>query len=40
MNIKNTLLMMTIAASNLAGNAQTMGIKLENIDTTVKPGTD
>ena len=32
--------MMTIAASNLTGNAQTMGIKLENMDTTVKPGTD
>ena len=32
--------MMTIAASGVMGNAQTMGIKLENMDRTVQPGTD
>lgn len=32
-------MMMTMAASTMA-NAQTMGIKLENMDTTAKPGTD
>ena len=32
-------MMMTMAASTMV-NAQTMGIKLENMDTTAKPGTD
>ena len=32
--------MMTMAASLTACNQQTTGLKLENMDTTVKPGTD
>ena len=39
MNTKNFLMMMTMVASGMA-NAQTMGIKLENMDTAAKPGTD
>lgn len=38
---KKILLMMTMAASLMAcSNQQTTGLKLENMDTTVKPGTD
>ncbi|MBQ7142986.1 MAG: M13 family metallopeptidase [Bacteroidaceae bacterium] len=40
MKAKKILLMMTMAASLTACNQQTTGLKLENMDTTVKPGTD
>ncbi len=40
MKAKKILLMMTMAASLAACNQQTTGLKLENMDTTVKPGTD
>jgi hypothetical protein len=39
MNTKNFLMMMTMVASGMA-NAQTMGIKLENMDKSAMPGTD
>lgn len=40
MKAKKILLMMTMAASLTACNQQTTGLKLENMDTAVKPGTD
>lgn len=40
MKVKKILLMMTMAASLTACNQQTTGLKLENMDTAVKPGTD
>ncbi len=40
MKMTKFLLMITMAASLTACNQQTAGIKLENMDTTVKPGTD
>ena len=40
MKAKKILLMMTMAASLTACNQQTTGLKLENMDTSVKPGTD
>ena len=33
-------MIMTMAASSMMGNAQTMGIKLENMDMSAQPGTD
>ncbi|MBR6202328.1 MAG: M13 family metallopeptidase [Bacteroidaceae bacterium] len=39
MKKRNFLMMMTMAAS-MTVNAQTMGIRLENMDKTAKPGTD
>ena len=39
MKTKSILMMMAMATSMMA-NAQTMGIKLENMDPTAKPGTD
>lgn len=39
MTIRNLLIFMTIASSAM-GNAQTMGIKVENMDRNVQPGTD
>lgn len=39
MELKNFLMTMTMAASTMA-NAQTMGIRQENMDMTAKPGTD
>ena len=40
MKAKKILLMMTMAASLTACNQQTTGLKLENMDTAVKPGRD
>ena len=40
MNTKNIWMIMTMAASSMMGNAQTMGIKLENMDMSAQPGTD
>ncbi len=40
MKAKKILLMVTMAASLTACNQQTTGLKLENMDTAVKPGTD
>ncbi|MBO4672916.1 MAG: M13 family metallopeptidase [Bacteroidaceae bacterium] len=40
MKTKKILMMMAMAASMTACNQQTTGIKLENMDTSVKPGTD
>ncbi|MBR0046762.1 MAG: M13 family metallopeptidase [Bacteroidaceae bacterium] len=38
--MKTRLFVMTLMAASITANAQTAGIKLENMDMTVKPGTD
>jgi putative endopeptidase len=38
--MKTRLFVMTLMAASMTANAQTMGIRLENMDRTVKPGTD
>ena len=40
MNNKHFFMIVTMAASSVMGNAQTMGVKLDNMDMTAKPGTD